>query len=231
MNLIDFVIHHRALDSPFLPVQEWWRIFNLFTLIAVVIGVIVVGVLIGAVIKYRYREGQPEPEDAIKPGRIPGERGGIKIILVITVVVVVALLMAEGSTFTVYDTYTEYAEAALEDGDVLKIEVIAFQWDWKFRYPNGVETVGEVVIPKDTLVLFIVTSIDVKHKFKIPELKTGVDAIPDEYGYLWVYVNEEGDYEIRCYELCGVGHTYMVGNLKVLSQADFDEWYSSLGGG
>ncbi len=231
MNLEDLVLHHRALDAPLMPSKEWWGIFNLFTTIAIVIGSIVIGSLIIAAVKYRYREGQPEPSDSIKPGRVPSERGGPKVIIVITLIVVVALMMAEGSTFTVYDTYQKFAESSMENGDVLKIEVTAFQWDWRFKYPNGVETVGEVYIPEDTPVLFIVTSIDVKHKFGIPELKTGVDAIPDDMGYLWLYVEDPGEYEIRCYELCGVGHTFMTGKLKVLSGQEFVNWYSSMGGG
>ena len=74
------------------------------------------------------------------------------------------------------------------DDDVeLVVEVIGFQWQWQFDYPEaGVSVVGtdattpELVLPADTSVRFDLRSIDVIHSFWIPGFRFKRDMFPGE---------------------------------------------------
>jgi cytochrome c oxidase subunit 2 len=81
----------------------------------------------------------------------------------------------------------------------------------------------------DTTVIFNVTSIDVMHDFGLPQFKIKTDAIPERYNVIWLNVpslegQNELTYQIKCYELCGIGHTYMTANLIVMNQTAFDQF-------
>ena len=110
----------------------------------------------------------------------------------------------------------------------LEITVTAFQWAWGFTYPNGVQTTNNVVVPVNETVIFHVTSSDVKHKFGIPYFKIAADAIPGENNTIWIRSTSTGEYSIRCYELCGIGHAYMTGRLTVVNQTQFSQWLSNV---
>jgi len=55
------------------------------------------------------------------------------------------------------------------------------------------------------------------------------DVIPGEVNQLWFEVPDPGVYldAIHCFQLCGVGHAFMIANLTVVSQASWDAWMSS----
>ncbi len=106
----------------------------------------------------------------------------------------------------------------------LVIKVTAFQFNFRFEYPNGVQTVGECRIPAGKAVVFNVTSIDVYHNFGLPDFKMKIDAIPGRYNTLWIVAPPldgatERRYTIRCYEMCGMGHTEMVATLIAMDPA------------
>ncbi len=67
---------------------------------------------------------------------------------------------------------------------------------------------------------------DVIHSFFIPAFRVKQDAVPGMTVEIWFIPTKEGDYEIACAELCGVGHYIMRGKLKVETQAAFDAWYA-----
>ena len=219
------ILSHRVTEATPVTLEQWWLVYNLFTILAIIIGAVVIGLLVALAAKYRYKPGQPEPGDTIKPGVVPKERGNKTPVLAITAMVLATLAVVEGSTFSAYDVLLEPPESTLV------VRVVGFQWNWRFVYPNGVETVGEAVVPVGEVVVFKVTSSDVKHKFGIPALKIGVDAIPGEESTIWITVGEPGEYYIRCYELCGVGHALMVGKLVAVEPDEFEKWLESRAGG
>ena len=90
-------------------------------------------------------------------------------------------------------------------------------------------TAEGALITQQAPVIFNVTSTDVMHDFGLPDFKIKIDAIPGRYNVIWIEVpslegHEELVYKIHCYELCGIGHTYMMANLTVMSQSAFDQW-------
>jgi cytochrome c oxidase subunit 2 len=86
---------------------------------------------------------------------------------------------------------------------------------------------GELVIPVDRPVRFLLRSIDVLHNFYVPEFRAKMDMIPGSVTYFWMTPTKTGTYEILCAELCGVGHSYMRGVVTVVTGEEYEEWLAS----
>lgn len=86
---------------------------------------------------------------------------------------------------------------------------------------------GELIIPVDRPVRFLLRSIDVLHNFYIPEFRAKMDMIPGSVTYFWATPTKTGTYEILCAELCGVGHSYMRGVVTVVTGEEYDDWLAS----
>ncbi len=210
---------------------QWTSLFSLFTTIAFIVGAVVFGFLIFTIIRYRYRDGVSEPSDTPQPGTFPKDRGKPLLLFALSMTTLTIISTLVIGTFGAFDFLLNPPIKAPESEDALIIKVVGFQWNWRFRYPNGVETVGELVVPANKVIIFKVTSIDVKHKLGIPDFKIGVDAIPGYDNEIWLQPMKQGEYWIRCYELCGVGHALMAAKMKVVSEAEFESWLQSMSGG
>ncbi len=118
------------------------------------------------------------------------------------------------------------------DPSTLNVSVFAMQWQFNFTYPNGRSIAGICYVPANSTVIFNVTSIDVFHNFALPDFKLKVDVIPGVFNHLWIATPSlEGfsqlQYDIRCYELCGVGHSFMSAKLIVEDPATFNQWLTN----
>ena len=116
---------------------------------------------------------------------------------------------------------------------VLRVEVMAQQWMWSFRYtgPDGefgtaddVVTNNDLRIPVNTKILFNLTSKDVIHSFFVPNVRLKVDTIPGRITRIWWDANTPGIYDIACAEMCGAHHYLMKAQLTVYSEEDFRRW-------
>ncbi len=65
---------------------------------------------------------------------------------------------------------------------------------------------------------------DVIHSFFLPQFRVKQDVVPGMNIEIWFVPTQEGEYEIACAELCGVGHYIMRGKLKVESPQAFEAW-------
>jgi cytochrome c oxidase subunit 2 len=207
-----------------IPAQayNWHYLFKNFFFFGFVGGIIAIGLMIYLAHQHRHLEGKSRapPIDRIMEAVIAA---AISTVLLIS-------LNAVSSKMT-YDI--QYPPPVSES---LVINVTAFQWAFKFTYPNGVATTGEFNVPSGVPVIFRVTSTDVYHDFGLPDFRVKIDAIPGVTNTLWILPpaldgQEELQYEFRCYELCGVGHTYMGGIMHVMNQNAFYQWLNSQGGG
>jgi cytochrome c oxidase subunit 2 len=205
--------------------DQWWSLFNLFVILGVTIGTTVVAFMVISAIKYRHKADKPEPEDTPKPGSFPIDRGKPKLVLMLSLITLTIVSTLIIGTFGAFN----FLRTPPEEGMV--IEVTGFQWAWKFRYPDGTETIGELVIPVNETIIFHVTSTDVKHKFGIPDFKIAADAIPYMTNVIWIKATSLGAHAIFCYELCGVGHASMYATMRVVSQEQFDQWLTTHSGG
>jgi cytochrome c oxidase subunit 2 len=65
---------------------------------------------------------------------------------------------------------------------------------------------------------------DVIHSFFLPNLRLKQDAVPGREIQAWFEATKPGRYEIPCAELCGFGHSGMLGHLTVHTADDYDKW-------
>jgi cytochrome c oxidase subunit 2 len=119
------------------------------------------------------------------------------------------------------------------DEDIVRVEVLAQQWMWNFRYAgaDGVfNTVDDVMsnhelrIPKGKKVEFRISSKDVIHSFYLPNARIKVDAIPGRITRLWFEPIKTGVYDIACAEMCGTHHYQMKAKMVIYEQDEYDAW-------
>ncbi len=177
-----------------------------------------------------YNENGPyDAKNDMKPGRIePLERGNKTLFKVFVLFVVMVLL-----SLLVYDLPPAYGirvagaapGAPTDSHHYLDINVVGYQWQWIFIYPNGSSTRHYAVLPANTPIQFNVTSVDVMHSFYMVNV-TKVDAFPGHYNYIWTNITNPGIYQFECVELCGLGHAHMRGNAFVIPYQNWSKWQS-----
>jgi cytochrome c oxidase subunit II len=96
---------------------------------------------------------------------------------------------------------------------------------------NDPNAQDDVVIESDNLhlqigkpVKFLLRSLDVLHNFYVPEFRGKMDMIPGAVTYYWVTPTRPGTFDILCFELCGVGHPQMRGQVVVAEEAAHKAW-------
>ncbi|BAN90027.1 cytochrome c oxidase (aa3-type) subunit II [Aeropyrum camini SY1 = JCM 12091] len=208
----------------------WWRLFLLFTVVGVLAAGTVTVFFIYTLFKYR-SSGQTTGGGESAAGRIyrimveSPVSGKSKYLLFVTGLIVMGLIVT-----TIDETL--YLEKSPPVEDALVVMVVGFQFGWQFEYSvdgETVTTINYLVVPSDTLVEFRVTSRDVFHAFGIPEFKNKIDAIPGILNSMWIKTPDEPGkvYNAYCYELCGIGHSLMVGKVIVVDKTKFYNAYNS----
>lgn len=107
------------------------------------------------------------------------------------------------------------------DDAPLRIEAVARQWVWEFRYPGGAVTEGRLHMPAGRDVDFTVTSVDVIHSFWIPRLGGKIDAIPGHETIVRLRADRPGVFGGVCAEFCGTGHAVMAFTVEAHEEAGF----------
>ena len=123
------------------------------------------------------------------------------------------------------------------------ITVVGQQWSWTFNYnlgydektndykPVGGQTVYDtgttaqrptLWLVKDKSVRVFLHSPDVIHSFWVPAFLFKMDDVPGRHNHFAFTPNRAGTFEGRCAELCGVYHSRMLFNVKVVDQAAYD---------
>lgn len=107
----------------------------------------------------------------------------------------------------------------------MEIRVTGKKWLWQFEYPKeGVQSMGEFVVPVNQPVKLIMTSDDVLHSFYLPNFRQKRDVLPNRYTRLWFKPNREGVFQVFCTEFCGDGHSVMLATLRVVSNEEYKAW-------
>lgn len=83
-------------------------------------------------------------------------------------------------------------------------------------------------LPEGKTVRFVLTSRDVIHSFWVVPFLMKQDVIPGHTNAFQVTPNQEGTFLGKCAELCGVDHSRMLFNVKVVSQERYEEHLKSL---
>jgi cytochrome c oxidase subunit 2 len=217
----------RKIDNLFDPV--FW--------IAVGVFVLVEGLLVFSLFRFRHRPGRA----------IPAQTHG-NTRLEITWTILPALLLAGISVPTVA-TVLELNRHP--EGQVLNVNVSGHQWWWEFDYPQQkIRTANVMHIPVGEAVYVSLCGVGasesgvpyggtcgdnpppnigaaVIHSFWVPKLNGKQDVVPGRTNHLTLYADHPGTYPGQCYEFCGFSHANM--KFKVIAQtpADFQAWVAA----
>ena len=187
---------------------------NLFYIIfwaAVFVFVAVEGLLIYAVIRFRRKPGQGDPE------QVHGNRR-LEIAWTVAPAIVLAVI-AVPTIITILDL------SSPPKGESINVNVIAHQWWWEFEYPDlNIVTANELHIPVGKVVNIKLESNDVIHSFWVPKLAGKQDVVPNNINEIWLNADEPGVYFGQCAEFCGVAHAYMRFRVIAEPQEEFDRW-------
>lgn len=110
--------------------------------------------------------------------------------------------------------------------DAIPIKVYGQMWSWQFEYENGKRS-GQLVVPLNKPVKLDLISRDVIHSFYIPAFRIKEDVVPGINNTMWFEATKEGTYDILCAEYCGERHAYMLAEVDVVPEADYEEWLVS----
>ena len=144
--------------------------------------------------------------------------GNTKLEIAWTVLPLIAVL-----TFAYLGAST-LADTMRDDPNAMVVNVTGIQWKWKFEYPETGVVSDELHIPVGKQVLLNMTSKDVIHSFWVPEFRVKQDLVPGRFTELRITPITEGDYMVRCAELCGTSHAYMEQPVIVTSSAEYEKW-------
>lgn len=182
----------------------------------VAVAGVVFAVVLFALVRYRRRGDEwPRGKDEAK---VPES-----LYAVLLAVIAVALIAATYRTEARVDRVSAHPQ--------LRIDVTAFQWQWRFDYPDSrVSVIGSVsrepqlVVPVHRDVQFIERSADVIHSFWVPSERFKRDAFPNRTTRFDLAFPRIGTFPGRCAEFCGLHHADMNFSVKVVSEADFKTW-------
>jgi cytochrome c oxidase subunit II len=104
------------------------------------------------------------------------------------------------------------------------VNVTGQQFTWTFQYPEEKLDAKELVLPVDRPVEFRIKTKDVIHSFWVPQFRLKSDAVPGLTTKIRVTPDHEGDFEVVCTELCGLGHSTMRQFARVVPAGEFDSW-------
>jgi len=210
--------------------------------ICVAIAIVVFGVMIWSIVKFRKSKGAVADTTLVHSTRVEVMWTAIPVVILILMAVPAArtLVVIEDTTNT-----------------QLSIKVTGFQWGWQYDYldqgvsfisrldrqsdaaralgsgtdPNTIEHYllnvdHPLVVPVGTKVRLLLTGADVIHSWWVPDFGVKKDAIPGFVNEAWFNVDTDrpGLYRGQCAELCGRDHGFMPIVVDVRSKEDFAAW-------
>jgi cytochrome c oxidase subunit 2 len=207
-----------APPSPLNPASPAARsiasLHNIILVIATIVFLIVSILLVYSLIRYR-RKSAADPE----PEQIHGSTTLETIWTLVPVGILVVLLVLTFQTLRDIDPNRPTD---------LTVQVVGRQWLWEVKYPDhGVVTTAEMYVPVNTDVRIELTSEDVIHSFWVPQLGGKKDAVPGYLNVTWFKAERLGTFHGQCAEFCGLGHSNMPLEVKVVDQQSFDTWLSA----
>jgi cytochrome c oxidase subunit II len=186
---------------------------------ALIVGAIVWGMTLWSVAFHRKRGD----------GELPRQ---FQYSLPVEIVSVVLPTIIVAGIFTYTVLVQNDVDKHVPNADV-KVDVTAFQWNWKFDYPDNptgqpISTLGTsdtipiLVLPTDRSIQFTLASRDVIHSFFVPDFLFKRDVFPDpekndtDNTFVIDKIDRPGAFVGRCAELCGIYHSAMNFEVRAL---------------
>ena len=203
------------------PAHSIFSLSMLVLSITAGIFLVVGGLLLYVVIRYRHRPG--DANAAQEPPQIYGSTQIELSWTVIPILIVVMLFLATARIIMATQNAPKPAAA-------LDVTVIGHQFWWEYRYPKlGIVTANELHIPisdpaHPTPTYLTMSSADTDHSFWVPRLAGKVDLIPNRVNTMWIDPAAAGLYLGQCAQYCGTQHAKMLLRVYAESPADFAAW-------
>ena len=194
------------------------KFFYIIYYITSAVFFLVSGAFLYFLVKYRYKEGQ----------RAKYYHGNTALEIIWTTVTAVALLVLAFASKPVWSDIKQNVPPS----DIV-VQVSGKQYNWEMLYPGPDRIFGtqddykvdnQLHVPKDKVVRLILKSQDVIHSLFMPHLRFKQDMVPGREILGWFEATKAGKYEIPCAELCGFGHSGMLGYLFVHTASDYEAW-------
>jgi len=205
------------------------NLYDIVFAIAVVIFLLVEGLIVWTVVRYRRKPGDDE---------LPPQTHGNNLAEIIWTLVPLALVIF----MFVISLQTLNSVDATSSQPSLKVRAVAGQFQWSFDYlpadaqygtkqlftvtaPEGPD--GGLSLPAGQTTHLFLYSGDVIHAFYVPQFLFKRDVVPglENQFDLDIPASDAGQtYRGQCAELCGVGHRIMVFEVHALAPADFQAW-------
>jgi cytochrome c oxidase subunit II len=217
--------------------------------LGVVIFLLVEGVLIYSLVKFRWRRGGEPPAQIRGNTRleIGWTIGAASILVVLTVVTFIFLGPIKNPAGSkpggLVAEQRESGDGNLPGGKLqfaslnqstppgpanthLNIKVNGQQFLWRYDYPGGQQVFNytDMYVPINTTVTLDITASDVDHSWWIPKLGGKADAIPGYTNHTWFRISDPGTYKGQCAELCGEGHADMIGRVIAVTPDEYKTW-------
>ena len=193
-------------------------LYDVFSVTAAVIFVIVAGLIAWSIIRYRAKPGDNELPDQF--------HSNVKLEVLwfaIPTAIVIGLFIT--SAVVLNDVNDEAPEPAAV------VNVQAYQWGWRFEFEDAGVTIssrpGEpaaISLPVGEPITFVISSNDVAHSFYIHEFLLKRDAIPGKENRLAITINEAGTYGGQCAEFCGLLHSEMPFTIEAVPLDEYRAW-------
>jgi cytochrome c oxidase subunit II len=203
------------------PAHSVYGLSMLVLSVTLTIFLIVGGLMLYVLIRYRHR---PEDSDH-EPAQIYGSNQIELSWTVIPILIVVMLFLT--TTRVILET-----EAIPKPDSAMDVTVIGHQFWWEYRYPKlGVVTANELHIPisdpaKPTPTYLRMSSADVSHSFWVPRLAGKMDVIPNRVNTMWIDPPQPGLYLGQCAQYCGTQHAKMLLRVYAQTPEEFAAWVS-----
>jgi cytochrome c oxidase subunit 2 len=119
------------------------------------------------------------------------------------------------------------------------IGIIGQQWAWTFVHagPDGIldtaddiAMIDELHVEVDKTYQFRLESKDVLHDFSVPVWRLKQDAVPGRVILGWFEPTLEGEFDVQCAEMCGIGHGIMGARVIVESAEKHAAWVREVAG-
>jgi cytochrome c oxidase subunit II len=196
-----------------------YNLYNLFLYIAAVVFVVVSGLVLWSVVRYRRRDDELPKQT----------HGNNRLELLWTLIPTVIVLVLFAFTLVAQNKVLDKSGQA----DV-NVTVTAFQWSWRFTYEGtGAEVLGtpehipEMVVPVGQTIRVKLVSADVVHSFYVPQTLFKRQAIPGTENVFDLTFEKVGLYHGQCTQFCGLQHPDMVFRVRVVEQGAYQSWLAA----
>lgn len=221
------IIPVAAAQAPSATARLIQKLSNRLFIVALPVVLLTEGFLFYAIWKFRKND---EPTPTVENRRL--EVSWTIATAVILAFVGISAYSVMGAT---YVTTTENtADQMIQNRDPVVVNVTGKQWLWTFHYPqHNITTQNKMVLPANRPIVLRIRATDVIHSFHAPKLGLKKDAVPGMTNYLVTKLNSTAighTYTLYCAEYCGLDHSNMLADIRVVSQEQYQNWLNKQGG-